>query len=289
MTENEITMKEIAELVRDGGILERRVPQGGWRAPSVVILDKSEKWLLWGALKEGHPWTTVKYPKEGMLEEFIGLADAEPKEILRYARKWGVLMRCKHGRPFALEVVGLEKETCKKCHLLFMEFVESRDSIPPPTESLSLWRRYSQEIGAILRIAGNLHRGENASDKDWDFILKPYRKLGYSLSKRSYDLGWIIQDWSQKANLKIVFEWNIHQDPLLILGGGLLPNLALQMILAITRTDSMVLCSSCGQPYIPKRAPNPNRRHYCSNCGINAAWRTAQRDRRLKARKLISP
>src|SRR5680860_1663918 len=118
-----IPMPEVHEFVGGDGSLERRVSQGGWRAPSVVVLDESKEWLLWGALPEKGPWTSIKHPKEGMLEEFLELGDADPKRILRYSRKWGVLMRCKHGLPFTFEIWGLKaakNEACGQCHQLFL-------------------------------------------------------------------------------------------------------------------------------------------------------------------------
>ncbi len=277
-------MKEIAEFVSDDGILERRVPQGGWSAPSSVVLDDSEKWLLWGALKKGRPWTTIKYPKEGILEEFIGLADAEPKDFLRYARKWGVLMRCKHDLSNGLETYGIlpHENTCRRCHKLFWNWAENREAYPLPCEPLSLWRKYSLELRAIIRVAGMLRLNQKGRDEDWELLLKPFKK--YNFKRRKIDLTLIIQNWARKARLRIMFEWDDYRDPCLTLGGGLLPSLALQMILAVSRTDAIVLCNFCGKPYFPKRTPNPNRRSYCSDCGIKAAWRDAQRERRKKLR-----
>jgi hypothetical protein len=59
-------------------------------------------------------------------------------------------------------------------------------------------------------------------------------------------------------------------------------HLALQLLLGVSGSAGFVLCSACGQPYVPARAPAAGRLHYCAQCGIRAAWKLAQRRRREK-------
>lgn len=58
--------------------------------------------------------------------------------------------------------------------------------------------------------------------------------------------------------------------------------LTLQMMLAVTRSAGVAVCSSCGRLFVPSRRINPNRNAYCKACGVRAAWREAQARRRAK-------
>jgi hypothetical protein len=63
---------------------------------------------------------------------------------------------------------------------------------------------------------------------------------------------------------------------------ALLGALALQIMLAMTRSAGIAVCSGCGKLFPPSRRPNPNRNAYCKGCGIKAAWREAQTRRRAR-------
>ena len=44
--------------------------------------------------------------------------------------------------------------------------------------------------------------------------------------------------------------------------------LTLQIMLALTRSVGIAVCSGCGKLFPPSRRPNPNRNTYCGACGI---------------------
>jgi len=103
----------------------------------------------------------------------------------------------------------------------------------------------------------------------------------------------IVNEWLTLGNIHPQFYWsggehltvedvlakprlNLPQGAATItfVGGGLFGALALQLVLALSRTDGFAICHSCGGAYIPTRRPR-SIRHYCSRCGHKAAVRDA--------------
>ncbi len=68
-------------------------------------------------------------------------------------------------------------------------------------------------------------------------------------------------------------------------GGGLFAALALQLLIAVTGTRGLAICTACTRPYAPKRRPNPNRRNYCQKCAHKTAVRDATRDWAIRKRR----
>ena len=151
----------------------------------------------------------------------------------------------------------------------------------------------SNYFGRILCVAIDLHQGELAEKKNVEklFILlqedeKKWRKLDRIVLSRSLQQSLIqcsIEWLSLRSDLQILFSWNPDKNPSLNLGGSLFGALVLQLMLVISSVDSLVLCSSCGTPYLPSRKPNPNRKQYCSRCGKKVANRNAKRAERERA------
>jgi len=241
----------------------------------------------------------TRTPKEAMLEEFVRLANSSPEKILGYAKRWGVLMRCPHELPFALDTQGIEpSELCQRCWAKCSKWLWSdpteRGCYPPMPvgEPIDLWRRYAREAKSILGLATNLHRGRVGSENDWGVLLKQYASDHYlakrikewptSLTIQQGVLAEIIQRWANQGKVRILLEWNTYQAPEVTYGGGFLAALAIQIMLAVSQAHSFVICSACGTPFAPKRKPNPNRRRYCNQCGKQAAWRDAKREERQK-------
>jgi hypothetical protein len=58
--------------------------------------------------------------------------------------------------------------------------------------------------------------------------------------------------------------------------------LAVQLAFAVSGGAGYAYCSACGALYAPRRAPAPNRLHFCDACGLKAARRLAKRRAREK-------
>jgi predicted RNA-binding Zn-ribbon protein involved in translation (DUF1610 family) len=88
-------------------------------------------------------------------------------------------------------------------------------------------------------------------------------------------------DWLDIANvqLRAVVEngrITMMQVPALE-SGWLFAAIATQLALIAAKAPKLLLCSSCGDLYIPVNPPRTGARTYCPGCGVKAAWRDASR------------
>jgi hypothetical protein len=246
-----------------------------------------------------------------ILAEFVRLADSSTDAIRDYALKWGVLGICKHGLPRThnFRQSGLSHFCPPR------GFRGDGDlDIVNGWEPLSAWRRYSRLALGILNIASRLHQGVTVDDERF-WKRAGIRFMGYEDTDerrrrtfQQFALSTEVNGWLELANVRPFFSWGEDEEATIALGTTilwfslttqkdwlpLLPHLhgttlfgalGIQLLMAVSRKEGFAICSACGSPYTPKRRPNPTRRHYCDKCGVKAAWRNAQQDRRSKLRK----
>ena len=89
-------------------------------------------------------------------------------------------------------------------------------------------------------------------------------------------LGEVLNYWLELAGVLPRLDWS-GTKPVVQLGGrGLIGAVAVQLLFDCSRTDGLVVCTSCGTPFLPgPRRPRRDRNIYCSDCGIKAATRDA--------------
>ena len=63
-------------------------------------------------------------------------------------------------------------------------------------------------------------------------------------------------------------------------GTGLTAALMAQFLFTGAGAAGVATCAACGNLFLPRRRPQAGENSYCSDCGIRAAWREAQRRRR---------
>ena len=125
------------------------------------------------------------------------------------------------------------------------------------------------------------------------------------VSRQCFDISVAVNGWLELGHVLPLFSWGGTGPALVTLGARVswfnresqaewLPNmpllqgtslfgaLAVQLLMAVSRTGGLAICSGCGAPYVPKRRPNPRRRRYCPQCGLKAAWRDAQAAQRRR-------
>jgi hypothetical protein len=99
-------------------------------------------------------------------------------------------------------------------------------------------------------------------------------------------LSTVVNGWADIGGLTLRHKWAISGAPRIALAGHqLFGALAVQLLLAIGRTNGFAHCSACGKQYTPDRRPPPGRRHYCPECGRGAAERDAARDYRRRRKE----
>ena len=286
-------------MTNDAGLLHRPV-SGGWDAPAVVHLNNTRTSLLWGEKPAKGPWLRPRRAAPGLLDEFISLAEAEPEGILKFAKRWGVLMRCPHDLAYgpAVTTTTADDMWCSECHQRFMDWLVMDQLDQKPSifrESVAVWRKYALEFRSLLSLSADIHHDRTGATQHWDVIINRFFPEIGSKTIRQYPrsrfaaqaaLSDALQKWGLLADVRVIFSWNPYADPQITLGGSLLGTLVLQVMLAAARVDSLAMCTACGSPYIPTRKPAEGRRSYCPACGPRAAWRDAKQAERDRRRAL---
>ena len=245
-----------------------------WRA--VVHPTDAKKRLSWVKLR-----SPKIGPRGGVLDEFLQLAKQDsPQSVLRFAREWGVLGICEHdlphshNSPISTGGGGCSPRRCSEW--VFWEPV-------------NVWFQIAGHFNAILNIAAALHLGRKGKKRDWDLIKPMLDSEGRTLRAERYWLGTEIDAMLKIGDVRPTFSWVHHHPTIKYATGGAWANLfgylALQLALAVSRTDGLATCSACGRSYMPDRRPNPDRRSYCEDCGLPAAQRDASRAYRAKLRQ----
>lgn len=241
------------------GRLDRPVSETEHKVPDIVQLEGDR--LLWkfkrhtaieGDILRGGKSTfrgTTRHAGEGMLLGFCRLSEASPEIILGYARKWGVLRICEHGlpcthqAPLFLDLGDRAKLLHSSCQAL-----EDRN-FGGWWEPLDSWRKLSRRARFILILAQDIHQ-----------------KSGNPSMKRRITLANQVNAWLEIGGVSLSLDWDTQEPRIDLSGSGLFGSLAMQILLTVSRTDGLGFCSACGEPYMPKNQPNPNRRSYCPIC-----------------------
>lgn len=292
MTANEERVKwEEAAFVRENGTLERPV-KDLWQVPPGIELVGDR--LVWPRRRRVDEETFVR-SGPGLLDGFMKLGDAPAEQILAFARRWGVLGICVHGAPASHRPPSVPFDPAVPSCM--PQQLENGDYY----ESLISWRYFASATQALVNIAARLQNGGVGASADWRTVYQGSPPLPgdsrdfWDESRRHREVDVLtlcerVNDWLQMGNVSpalSAFMWLSKGTPELQLGspcyyGALFGAIALQLALVIGRSDGLATCDACGNVYIPSRRPNPNRRSFCSKCGLKAAWRFAARDHRRR-------
>ncbi len=257
---------EEAAIVDENGSIDRPVDAASIAVPAVIELSQNRDRLLW----QWGDGDSSTMPGPGMLDAFVHLTDAQPERIRDYARRWGILGICKHGLPATHNPPppGGIGPSHQRTWCYPLGWVDERCCWEP----IEAWRLFAAQARGLLNIAAQLHDDQPGRLEDWQNIY--YQRACVAV---------IVNEWLGWGNVRPVFEWPIDRSPDVKLGGGaLFRALAVQLMLSISRTDGLAICSACGIPYVPSRRPPQGRRNYCHECGIRAARRDASREYRRR-------
>ena len=234
--------------------LDRPVNRGLLLVPSVIRVTND--CLQWPDFHTGETYYEVE-PGPKVLEEFVRSSNASADRILNYARRFGPL-----GYGSSSEKDGWQ------------------------SEPLDDWRKFGRRVRAILNISAQLHQGELGNSKDWDIIKRPGRgqdeiTLDERLIADRHDICFHVNGLT--SNVRQMLRWSGRSPELMLVGSERVTSyIAIQLLLAVSRSKGLITCSSCGELYSPRRRPAASKRRYCQDCGQLAAWRDAQADRRAK-------
>ena len=225
----------------------------------------------------------AEHDGRGVLDEFIQLAECNDTAILNYARTWGVLELCQHhlpylhGRPNEHLRLPLpdptftsRRLTTSQCFLLSVE-------------PLEVWRFFSRQTKALLRIAANLQQEALGEPDDWSTVLRD----GVSPRKNveSHRTCWAdaVDSWLTLGDMRPRIDLMNHR--ITWAGADLFGELAVQLALVGVRADGQVHCTNCGRDYAPRKQIVRGGVHYCPNprCQRVASARRAARYRGSKS------
>lgn len=235
---------------------------------------------------------TKKEDTSSLLDQFIELAEADPKKterFLEFARNWGPLWEQNPKTGAALDQYNLA----------------------PWVESIEVWRLNAIEVKILIRIAALLHQNELASINDWKTLYIPPENLVIIalgdekgeefIEKRNtffdnkendrsfYSLDKQREELMNYVNFKIISEYGVKlfiiwrgEDPELIISPklGFINAVWYQLIQAIARNNCYI-CSGCSKIYlrIGKR-PKKGQKNYCVGCGSKASKKNYARKKR---------
>jgi hypothetical protein len=270
------TAWQLAGLTGEGTTgLRRPLRTSGWRVPARVDLDGTR--LRW-RYHDGRRLGKVIRARRGLVDAFVKLADAHPEGIRDYARQWGVLMICEHGKPagHSYPRVPLTDVLNGLEHVTYCHPCGGPDEY---WEGLGAWYLLAREARAMLHVAAALHNGRPARHGDWHMLvnrtwlgpegghpaLDELNEPRHGAGARAF-LEDSMKRWLSWGAVQPVLVWPANRDPTVEWEGfGLFGALAAQLLAAVSR-KGWALCSSCGEIYDPPRQPNPNRRNFCEDC-----------------------
>ena len=287
-------------------------PFGALRRPRTVTLEQ-------GRLRWEPPLGASRVAPNGMLDKFRDLAGATDGEVLRFAKRYGVLGLCRHRLPYThAPAVILNRSPLEPSR---------KGCRPRQVEKLADWRWYARGFQAALNAVAQLENDKLPLEADWkalqgsvmgwseDFAL-PKRATKLTLAQVRLWLTRVLNGLLRLGGVVLAVQpdngadWRAawHCGPVIAqtrihVGGRVwLPvemasetsaydvntfgHLAIQLVTNIARTDGLALCSACGQAFaISQRRRSPTRRAYCRRCGRTAALRDAKRAYRSRLRE----
>jgi hypothetical protein len=238
----------------------------------------------------------LMYPSPQLLSRFLRLAEESDDEIAGFARKWGPLYLCKHGLPANHEPGSTRlvpsTSTC----------AEMDHEYEAGSEPIEGWRVLSRIANAMVRLAQEVRAGKVGSREDWQVVLQEGHVWAFKVflppgePDRLSLLAGAINAWVAVAQYRPAVRV-VNNTPVIRFGTdsrktALLGALGFQLMLRLTGPLKQVLCTVCGEPYVPKRRPAASKAHYCKKCerGGEPVRRAKEglRNRKLKALSLAA-
>jgi hypothetical protein len=216
-------------------------------------------------LKRSGPAALYPHPKKStLLQEFLLLANGTDDRLCEFASRYGPLYSL-------LKPLGGERE------------------------SLELWRQWSKWAAAILRIKKKLGQNKRVEKEEWeslgninmvDFPWMPeksqrsIRRDGFAHIVNAILFLWEVQPGIRWRSGDRAPRFELHCSRTISVIGA-------ELIFELSKLDSCVVCSDCGNIYLPKRKPREDQNHFCDDCSKKSSWKLAQRKRRQESRSRI--
>jgi len=277
----------LAGLVDDQGGLEWPLSGAGWAIPAHVEVKGEHLRWRWFGDDEETAINTYAQPGPGMLMDFTRIAEDVDK-VESYARKWGTLRICRHGKPAPhIEPPSIQRAG-KTPKIPWCEPRQNRDG--DYLEPLSAWVNYSNQVSAMINIAAAIHRGRHGEAKDWKVLNhggNPRWRRKQSPAEDARHLSAMLQYWLNISRARPLVAWSGKDVDVGLGSETLFGNLAIQLMLLISKSEGIVFCDGCSKPYTPTlRRPKTGQRSFCQECRARRVpKRMADRDYRARKRE----
>jgi len=263
--------------------------------------------------------TTTTFASRALLTEFLALPDVPDERVLEFARKWGVLEICKeHGWPV---------EHATRCAVTWVHSAKSRPKMPEAYKArVENFRQWARRFKCLVDTAAALKGGRSVEGLDITFMFALRAaprastqvlvgpRLGAAIRSGSIakdetrnaewfpDVTGSINRWMELSGVgpRLVVEQGRLSVVLAKPSFSGIPPFSLSLFGALTiqalhhvlSLDEIPYCDACGKPFSRPGTPRKGlRNRFCSDCGLLAAKRLAQRkyyrsDKAKKRREL---
>jgi hypothetical protein len=223
-----------------------------WPLPaSVELVDDMAMRVRWDFSVD----KTEVRPEPGLLEGFIGLRSATPTRILAFARRWGALDLCQHGRPLPNPPPPPALWRCRHGDMPILAAEDELDQhgrLNP--EPLEIWRGIAAQVWSIQSFA----------DEAWqDFRARGRRPVTNGTDWREVHVVNAVNALLDEAAVRPLL-WDFASG-LRLDGWGLYGGIVVQLALSVAREVELRPCSTIGCSN-PARPVRKGARPYCPEC-----------------------
>lgn len=272
----------MGELLSDSNTLERPFIWNLRLRPKKIELI--EKFLVWGPEEEKERLPIPFQSDIGVLNKFIrlGAKDATPADVLKFARKWGVLGICRqHLVPFPHPRFETDGSQFKPC--FYFELPSGQ-----LFEPVERWQDFSSRARAILRIASRLHQHKLGFFEDWKVLgssfERPHTISDDNLYRERRSLGEIIQGWLVYGQVEPQFDWVVEK-PIISFSCNVIGLIGCHLMFAVSRSRGIAICTNCGYPYPPSRRKAQDKNNFCEDCKASSPSRESKAKTRNRSRE----
>ena len=199
---------------------------------------------------------------------FVDLRNASDEDVLRFARRWGVL------------------DLCKAHHLPRVHAYSTGGCAPlrKEGEPVSEWRNFANVAFALLGISQGLNEGELGKLEFWQLLIaddrlirmtydrlsgepwKPSRKEFEEAKQQEKSMvSRVVNKWLQLGDVRPNMAWE-SVEPTIKLGPGSLFGALAVHLLELSGRYLIADCTGCRTFYHPTMRPKSGQDRYCQTC-----------------------
>jgi hypothetical protein len=214
-----------------------------------------------------------------ILEAFCRLADSPPGAVLRFAKRYGLLMLCEHDRPCSHNPIGTHiKGVDLSCRPTF-------------SEPISVWQHFSRQVRALIAIAARCHMGKTGTDTDWAVVYEwsdsPHQAPWWVRTAEA-DRAVVTQVINELFDLIMMYPTydcnrKTGRVSIGIAGYAVLGAVVRELAFAVGRIDGLYTCTGCQKGFVPTRRIPKSRNPWCEDCrGTNTQSNFYKRRQRAR-------